>query len=833
MYNFKNVQSIDPKTCIDFEFDVQRDNPIFKIKQNKLGDHNIWTIDNFLHQDECNSIIQKGEEIGFEFLEYRNLNRVLCFDRGESLIKVIQNRLEESDFLLTLNANGWTKPIGFNTNGINWKKNGKRINECLRITKYENLNQFDWHRDSPYTNSELSRSNYTMIIYLNDDFEGGETSFKVPTNKINHNGLTIDEEQKLMKDVIETTIKPKKGTLLIFPQCLMHKGNQVIGTKYILRSDLVCVGTPKQNYIKTKLENEINSLAKKLFRQAQIYELYGNPKCDELYERCISLRQCPHLITKYPEHLKKLIVAYKTEPKITLNMNSMLQFVERSGTRYEYSYRSLNNKFMMLKLATLFTITFELNKITHENVNTLFATLLDEMGICYDVKKLVKPNKTDYFRDYYSNYNCFTEETELISSGSELLQKCIDTFDMIKNNEHLEHNVYIMVRDSLLEESFPFDIFEETDHNKIEKLMYAKHINIKEMKRKFDEQQKYKTNGKKSYYYGHNITQCDIEKAEKEKLEVDNMQQYTLHEMFNGELGKFLVETYVNAVACKELFRHAEHEDLQYKAIGHTMKTDSQILFRLKHIFNVANELITSIEIKKKFISYALNTNIHDYLERFASSSNEYDIKNKWCKEENDILTKKDKENNEIPDYDEWVPHISTHEYSYLKLQKRYDQFTQFIKQSLTHFPNEIVTTCKQIHTELNQKYNTNPIDLHVTTNTITYSVDCEGCPLCDIDCFSDAELNAFFYNPHFRTKFNDFEMLLENVKNDEHNTFTGTIKIISPIKTFNHASCQCDTRTFKSKSQTYNTTIKFETDVEFELYENKIIVKLDPNIVM
>lgn len=78
------------------------------------------------------------------------------------------------------------------------------------------------------------------------------------------------------------------------------------------------------------------------------------------------MRQSPHLITKYPINLEKLIVAFKTEPKITLNINSMLKFEERSGTRYEYSYQSVNNKFMMLKLATLFTITFKLNKITDE-----------------------------------------------------------------------------------------------------------------------------------------------------------------------------------------------------------------------------------------------------------------------------------------------------------------------------------------------------------------------------------------------------------------------------------------------------------------------------------
>lgn len=850
MYNFQNVQSIDPKACIDFDFDVQRDNPVFKIKQNKLGDHNVWTIDNFLHEDECNQIIQKGENANFEFLEYRNLHRVLCFDRDNSLIKVIQNRLEESDFLLTLNANGWVKPIGFNTNGINWKRNGRRINECLRITKYENLNQFDWHRDSPYTNSELSRSNYTMIIYLNDDFKGGETMFKVSSNKFVHNGLTIKEEQKLMKDVLETTIKPKKGTLLIFPQCLMHKGNQVIGTKYILRSDLVCVGTPKQNYVRPELETKINSLAKKLFRQAQIYELYCDSKCDELYERCISLRQCPSLITKYPEHLEKLIVAYKTEPKITLNMNSMLKFVERTGTRYEYSYKSLNNRFLMLKLATLFTIAFELNKITHENVNTIFANLLDEMGLSYAFKKMVVPNSTDYFKDYYSNYDCPVEYDEnsnddmddnksiYSNSSSEEFdikvktknkkikldrdrekdtkkRHYMDTLEIIKNNEHFENKLYVETSNKLLNEFFPFNISEETNYGKIENLIHIKNLDVVKMKRD------YNAIARKTYSYGQHITKYDIEKAEKEKLDIENMQQYTLYDMFPTPLGKFMVDTYVNERALSKMFSQSNpYYDEQ-------IITDVRMIFQLKDMFNNANNLNTPIEIKKKFIHNVIHGDTCSYVDT-CHSSNEYDVRHKWCKKEMEKLAKKDGE--EIPDDAGWNPNISKHEYNYLKLQKRYEQFTRFMQQSL---PNEIVTTCKQIHTELAPKYNINPIDLYVNCNNITHSIDCEGCPLCDIDCYSDAEANAFFYNPQFRTKFNDFEMLLENVRNDEHDTFTGTIKIISPISTFNHASCQCETRQFKSKLQTYKTTIKFETDIEFELYENKIIIRLDPTIVM
>jgi hypothetical protein len=855
MYNFENVQSIDPKTCINFEFDTQRSNPNFKISQHKLANHNIWTIDNFLYPDECDQIIQKGEEAEFEFLEYRNLHRVLCFDQDESLIKTIQNRLEESDFLLTMNSNLWEKPQGFYSNGVNWKKNGRRINPCLRITRYENLNQFNWHRDSPYTNSELSKSNYTVIIYLNDDFEGGQTVFKVSSNNIHHTGLTIKEEEKLMKNVRETTIIPKKGTILIFPQCLMHMGSQVIGTKYILRTDLVCVGTKRNNWIPSELETRLYKLARKLFRQAQIYELYNDPRCDELYERCISLRQSPSLIKKYPEHLEKLIIAYKTDPVIHLNLNSSLTFEERTGTRYEYSYRS-KNKFMMLKLATLFTLTFELNKITHENVNTLFGTLLEEMGIVYTVKKLVLPTKTNYFSEYYKDYDYPTnidEETEFLSDSEKSIsgeennsdeeinpqkkyklnrikeendkkQHVLDMLEMIANGEHKENEKYIELTNKLIEEKFPFNVFEEQDINEIYELYNKEHADINEMTNKFDYQQKHKR-----YSQYDKVTLQDIEKAKNDKKEVSKLKHYTLHEMFSDDMGKTMIDIYVENIVCNHLVRCASDKDYA-KYYEKYINTQVGSILHLKTILELATGLNVSTDVKKKFLHNVLCGDTNCNCSRYEYPNDPYTIRHNWIKKEMEIQNKTEEE---INDHDRWTMCISKYDVEYLKLQQRYEQFTRFMKQSLIKLPNDIKITNKQIHTEVNYEYNANPIDIKVTSNVITHSTDCEGCPLCDISCYSDAEANAFFYNTQFRTKFNDFEMLLVNVDINNHDTFTGTIKIVSPGNTFNHASCQCSDRTFKTKHQTYETTIGFESDVDFELYEDKIVIILDPVIVM
>jgi hypothetical protein len=89
------------------------------------------------------------------------------------------------------------------------------INEKWIIKKYKkNIGFFDWHID----NVPLPKTRMLSIIYyLNDIDNGGETSFKIENKIVN--------------------IKPKKGKLIIFPSNYpyIHKGNIPISNdKYIL-----------------------------------------------------------------------------------------------------------------------------------------------------------------------------------------------------------------------------------------------------------------------------------------------------------------------------------------------------------------------------------------------------------------------------------------------------------------------------------------------------------------------------------------------------------------------------------------------------------------------
>ena len=90
--------------------------------------------------------------------------------------------------------------------------------------KYLSNNNFGLHTDTGlfYNKNTKEKSQYTLLIYLNDDFEGGTTSF------------FTDNFQPTV------TIHPKQGTALLFDIDLWHKGDKLIsGEKYWIGCELI------------------------------------------------------------------------------------------------------------------------------------------------------------------------------------------------------------------------------------------------------------------------------------------------------------------------------------------------------------------------------------------------------------------------------------------------------------------------------------------------------------------------------------------------------------------------------------------------------------------
>ena len=93
-------------------------------------------------------------------------------------------------------------------------------------TRYINGGGLSIHSDGSAYN-ELKSSSYTILIYLNNDFEGGRTVF-----------VDDYDDDEIVKENSEY-ITPKKGMILLLNQNKLHFAEKVSnGVKYILRGDI-------------------------------------------------------------------------------------------------------------------------------------------------------------------------------------------------------------------------------------------------------------------------------------------------------------------------------------------------------------------------------------------------------------------------------------------------------------------------------------------------------------------------------------------------------------------------------------------------------------------
>lgn len=172
-----------------------------------LGNH-ICVIHNFWSPEICDEFILKSEQIGFE-------PALVQTESGQKKVESVRNnqRILFKDFELAKSI--WNQVNTF----VPTKLGNSRaidLNEMFRFYKYEANQEFKKHRDQSYIRNDFEASYYTLLIYLNNNFEGGETTFG------------------------NLVITPKKGSCLIFLHDLEHEGSKLTsGVKYVLRTDII------------------------------------------------------------------------------------------------------------------------------------------------------------------------------------------------------------------------------------------------------------------------------------------------------------------------------------------------------------------------------------------------------------------------------------------------------------------------------------------------------------------------------------------------------------------------------------------------------------------
>ncbi|MBU52272.1 MAG: 2OG-Fe(II) oxygenase [Deltaproteobacteria bacterium] len=171
----------------------------------------IFTQDDVLSKDECQQLIERIEEIGPSSAPINSIygevyrpsirnNERIMFD-DETLAQQLFNQVKD---VLPKEVDGKTL-LG--------------ANERIRCYRYKPGMQFAFHADGSFVRDEHERSYYSFLVYLNEEFEGGETSFLVEP---------------------ETIITPETGMGLLFQHPIIHAGERVTtGTKYVVRTDIM------------------------------------------------------------------------------------------------------------------------------------------------------------------------------------------------------------------------------------------------------------------------------------------------------------------------------------------------------------------------------------------------------------------------------------------------------------------------------------------------------------------------------------------------------------------------------------------------------------------
>mgnify|MGYP000730930096 CR=1 FL=1 len=165
----------------------------------------LWTVEDVLTARECQAFIDHIEAenpgLATDNPMYRDQDRVIRDDAAwaERLFERLEPQLPAVVGGLALHA----------------------VNERLRLYRYAVGQRFAPHMDHWYQPTSRTVSLLTLLVYLNDDFEGGGTRF---------------HEQ------LDAVVEPVRGTAALFQHKVRHEGEPVRrGTKYALRSDVLYV----------------------------------------------------------------------------------------------------------------------------------------------------------------------------------------------------------------------------------------------------------------------------------------------------------------------------------------------------------------------------------------------------------------------------------------------------------------------------------------------------------------------------------------------------------------------------------------------------------------
>lgn len=163
----------------------------------------IYQIQNAISPAVCRDYIQQGDRVGWSPTNISELNPL--FSRSQTHISIGTQAL--------FAAIQHTAPPRLD--GMEIISLVEQRTACMRYSEGE---YFGLHTDSPFVAQDGACTKLSLVLYLNDDYSGGETFFP---------DLALE-------------VNPEVGKVLLFPPNLHHMSKPIYrGTKYIVRSEVL------------------------------------------------------------------------------------------------------------------------------------------------------------------------------------------------------------------------------------------------------------------------------------------------------------------------------------------------------------------------------------------------------------------------------------------------------------------------------------------------------------------------------------------------------------------------------------------------------------------
>lgn len=328
---------------------------IVPLKHDEVTRSMLYSCSNILTKRECDEIFQncsneRLQKMNIQYQSGRNNSRLVCFDRSlsdyiwEKLQPIFEFTFTECQLI----------PFGFDVLRGNWEPSG--VNEAFRLNQYSCKDEdfFSVHRDAQYCPSGDNRSIFSIVIYLNDGFVGGETVFYFPkyTSASNKKGLCIEEEiannEGLENGYQKISVQPKCGDCVMFSPNILHESLKVKDSglplsKYIIKTDIMMkrVNNVKLGYNVSPVEKNDYFECLQNFREAQRLEMKGeHNKACKCYEKSLSIRHLyptKEMLSEYLENKE----CFEVSNNIASSQDSLL-FSSQESIVMESSQESLS-----------------------------------------------------------------------------------------------------------------------------------------------------------------------------------------------------------------------------------------------------------------------------------------------------------------------------------------------------------------------------------------------------------------------------------------------------------------------------------------------------------